>query len=440
VSDQNPILEQLDVIEDTWTEFAETPGARLLCLELRHDETRLFDAFIARELEERAAELPDLFLTLETPFEHLAVHGFALQQTLTSEYQSAQPGLAAEGVAATWSPPVYLDRAESDVAFFARTCESFHQHHAVERHLAVVLRPSVVADVAVYRQWLQKLLSTSAGHVRFVALDSAGAPELRVLAEAEPARAKSRRPALDMPGAIEALSQNAGNLDTPGGQYRDLFVRLGSQLAKQDLARATELGAAALAIAAAQSWFHLAVPIHFALAAGFTSAGRFADSLACFKNAEHAALRGQSEGPEEARPVCRPLRLHARLGQGSTLFAAQAWDAAARHYEETAPVAVEYGDPRTELDCHRLASFAHERAGRDERAFQVGLNGLGVARTMDKELLASSTFPYLGVALLRLCEAPSRRDLAPQIEQQIVTIAGTPDWRPKAPSAGGAAA
>jgi hypothetical protein len=215
---------------------------------------------------------------------------------------------------------------------------------------------------------------------------------------------------------------------------------LGNQLAKQDLVRASELGAAALAIAAAQSWFHLAVPIHFALAAGFTSAGRFAESLARYKDAEHAALRGETEGAESARPVCRTLRLHARLGQGSTLVAAQAWDAAARHYEETAPLAAEYGDSRTELDCHRLASFAHERAGRDERAFQVGLNGLGVARTLDKELLASSSFPYLGVALLRLCEAPSRRDLSPQIEQQIVSIAGTPDWRPKEPSAGGAAA
>jgi hypothetical protein len=440
VSSRNPILEQLDVIEDTWAEFADLPGARLLSLELRHEETRLFDAFVARELEERTAELPDLFLSLETPFEHFPVHGFALQQTLISEYQSAQPGLAAEGIAATWSPPVYLDRAESDVAFFARTCESFHQHHAVERYLAVVLRPSAVAEVPAYRQWLQKLLSTSAGHVRFVALDSADAPELRALSEAEPARAKSRRPPLDLPGAIEALSQNAGNLDTHGGQYRDLFVRLGSQLAKQDLARATELGAAALTIAAAQGWFHLAVPVHFALAAGFSSAGRFADSLSCYTNAEQAALRGESEGAEEARPACRTLRLQARLGQGSTLVAAGAWDAAARHYEETAPLAVEYGDPRTELDCHRLASFAHERAGRDERAFQVGLNGLGVARTLDKELLASSTFAYLGVALLRLCEAPSRRELAPQIEQEIVTIAGTPDWRPKTPSAGGAGA
>jgi hypothetical protein len=440
VSNPNPILEQLDAIEDTWAEFAETPGARLLSLEIRQEEARLFDAFVARELDERTAELPDLFLTLETPFEHLAVHGFALQQTLISEYQSAQPGLAAEGVAASWTPPVYLDRAESDVAFFARTCESFQQHYAVERHLAMVLRPSAVANVAAYRQWLQKLLSTSAGHVRFVVLDSAEAPELRVVAETEPARAKSRRPPLDMPGALEALSRDAGNLDTPGGQYRDLFVRLGSQLAKHDLARATQLGAAALAIAAAQGWFHLAVPIHFALAAGFSSAARFVDSLACYKSAEQAALRGESEGAEDARPACRTLRLHARLGQGSILVAAGAWDAAARHYEETAPLAAEYGDARTELDCHRLASFAHERAGRGDRAFQVGLNGLGVARTMDPELLTSSTFPYLGLALLHLCESPSRRELAPQIEQEIVTIAGTPDWRPKAPSAGGVAA
>lgn len=440
MSNQNPILEQLDAIEDAWAEFAETRGARLLCLEIRQEETRLFDAFIARELDERTAELPDLFLSLETPFEHFPIHGFALQQTLITEYQSAQPALESEGITATWSPPIYVDRAESDVAFLARTCESFHEHHAVERHLAVVLRPSAIADAAAYQQWLRKLLSTVGEQVRFVVLDRAEAPQLRALTQAEPARAQSRRPPIDLPQAIEALSQNAGNLETPGGQYRDLFVRLGNQLAKQDLARATELGTKALAIAGAQGWFHLAVPIHFALAAGFSSVGRFADGLACYNSAEQAAQRGESEGADDARPVCRTLRLHAKLGQGSTLIAAQAWDAAARHYEQTAPFAAECGDSRTELDCHRLASFSHERAGRDDRAFQVGLDGLSVARTLDRELLPTSTFSYLGLALLRLCEAPSRRDLAPQIEHEIVSIAGTPDWRPKAHNAEGAAA
>ena len=216
-------------------------------------------------------------------------------------------------------------------------------------------------------------------------------------------------------------------------------MRLGNELAKSNLTRAVELGASALSIAAAQGWFHLAVPVHFALAAGFTSAGRFAESLASYANAEHVALRGETEGTEDARPACRTLRLHARLGQGATLVAAKAWDAAARLYEETAPVARECGDARSELDCYRLASFAHEQAGRDERAFDVGAQGLGIARTMEPELLQSSTFPYLGVALLRLCEAPARQPLAPRIEQEIQSIAGTPDWRPK-PAGGEAAA
>jgi hypothetical protein len=234
-----------------------------------------------------------------------------------------------------------------------------------------------------------------------------------------------------MPAALEELSQAGGNRDKPGGQFRQLFVKLTSALAAGDLASAASLGDSAIGIATAQRWYHLAVPVNFALGAAFSGAGRHQEAVVRYQAAEVAAAQGETDGAEEAQAVCPQLRLQARLGYGSALIGAGAWRLAAQLYEETAPLASAQGDARVTLDCYRLASFCHERNGTLDEAFRVGLLGMPVAREMDKETLQTSTFPYLGEGLMRLTESGARRGLGPRMEQEISEIAGTRDWRPK---------
>jgi len=59
---------------------------------------------------------------------------------------------------------------------------------------------------------------------------------------------------------------------------------------------------------------------------------------------------------------------------------------------------------------------------------------------MDDETRKTSTFPYLGEGLMRLCESGPRKALGPQVEREIVSIAGTRDWRPTPMAADGAQA
>jgi len=130
--------------------------------------------------------------------------------------------------------------------------------------------------------------------------------------------------------------------------------------------------------------------------------------------------------------------MQARLGRGAALIGGHAWGMAAKLYEETAPLAEELGDKRTTLDCHRLASFSYEQNNQPDEAWKAGMPGINVARDMDEETRKTSTFPYLGEGMMRLCTGP-RRSLAPQMEREIVAIAGTRDWRPKptnAPASG----
>lgn len=431
MAQKNPVVQRLERLSDQWAEFAVDEDARLLCWLFEQDELRMGDAFLAAQEDERTSTHPDVFLTLETPFENPFGHGYSLYETWMAGYLASREALEAQGVAADWQPRAYDRAPNDDVAFLLERCQSFIAHYQLNGHLVLVLRPSAVSDPAAYLAWLQRLVRDAPANVRVLVFDHAERPVYAPLVEAEPQRVRAVPTALDMPGALQDISRHAGRLDTPGGQFRHLFVKLGAALKKQDLPMALQLGDAALVIATAQGWWHLAVPVHFALGAGLIGAQRTREAVAQYTAAEAAATRGETEAPEEARAACKSMRLQARLGCGSALVHARAWTMAAKHYEETAPLAAESGDTRALLDCHRLASFCHEQAGADEAAFRAGMNGLEVARQMDRETLATSSFPYLGEGLMRLTSRGELQALQPTVEREIVLIAGTRDWRPK---------
>ncbi len=388
------------------------------------------ETFLAMEADEQAGEHPDLFLTFEAPFANAREHGYFLRNELVTAFREGSAELEKDGVDVSWQPPT-VRRNERDIPFLIRTCASFYEHLKLTRHLVLVLRPEAVVDPEAYQLWLHQWAVEAPANQRALIFDDARAPAFVELCKADPKRVWARSPELNMPAAMEELSQAGGNLDTPGGQYRDLFVRMGTAFEKQDLTLASSLGDQALAIAASQGWFHMAVPIQFALGAALLGAGRAQEAIGRYAAAEKSAEAGETEGQEELRPTCKRLRMQARLGRGSALVAAKAWGMAAQLYEETATLAAELDDKRTQLDCHRLAAFSYEQGGKPDQAWRAGLPGLQVARDMDEETRNTSSFPYLGEGLMRLCQSGDRRGLAPRIEREIVGIAGTLEWRPK---------
>ena len=221
-----------------------------------------------------------------------------------------------------------------------------------------------------------------------------------------------------MPGALQQLSNDAGNLDTPGGRFRDLFLRLTNRIGKGDLEGRDGMGDLALALVAEHGLWHLGVPVHFALASGLLAASRFKEAALHFAAAESSALRGEQAGAEDARATCKTLRFQSRLGHGSALLTAKEYERAALVFTDAAPLALELGDQRGALDARRLAGFADERAGLLDEALREGRAGLGIARAMDPATRESSTFEYLCEGLLRATSGLQRRGLRRAIERE----------------------
>jgi hypothetical protein len=297
--------------------------------------------------------------------------------------------------------------------------------------LVLVLTPSAIDDVSAFRQWLDLVVQSALPKlpkIRFVLLDTPNESSFAPLVQTHPELVVAIEANLDMPAARVQISEEAGNLDYPGGQYRHQFVQMTNALGKGDLATADTHATAALDITQQQGWFAYAVPIHLAMGASMAAIGKNDEANRRYQGAEAAATEGESAGDA----VCGKLRVQARMCRGSLLIHAGAWQPAATLYEETVPLAKATGDPGMTIDCHRLASFCHEQSGAVQPAWQQGVDGLAFARTLDNKALAATTLRYLGATLDRICKHFSVSGSWPRIEQELIALLG-PDWRPVAP-------
>ncbi len=418
---RNPIERRIEMLSDQWHAFASARGARVLCWRFAPTELGMFEAFLACEGDERLAEHGDVFVTLNAPFAEPERYGSTLMTALTDAYLENRDAWQALGAEAGWEP-VRPQRREGDLPFLLRACASLRAHHALEGKFVLVLRPQRVSSPAAQRRWLQAFAAAAPEWLRAIVIDDLEHPGYGELLR-PPSRAIIAVDAqLDMAGALQELSNAAGRLDTPGGSFRDLFVQVANRLGKGDLPAALALGDRALALVAEHGLGLLGVPLRFALGSGLLGAGRVDDAIAQFEAAEAVAVRGEREGPADARATCRALRLHARLALASALLSTQAFERAARHCEETEPVARAAEDPRAELDCHRLASLAWARAGQRDRALLAGQRGLAVAGAMDPETRATSTFEYLANDLLALTAGIRQREARRQVERDLAEL------------------
>jgi hypothetical protein len=425
----NPIVERLHQLTDQWIDFAELPEARVLCWQVESDEHAMIDAFLAVEDDDRAGQTLDLFVPLQAAFK-AGRYGEALLAEFTAKAAALYDGLADPATPA-WTPPPIAPHAPDPVSFL-RATQSFTEHYQLPGLLALVLTPAEVDDPAAFRQWLDLLVRTALPKLtklRIVLKVDRKDPALAALVQAHPTRVVAIPADLDMPAAREEISEEAGNLDKPGGQYRHQFVQTTNALGKGDLDVADGHATAALDICKGQGWFALAVPIHLAMGASFAAAGNTAEANRRYAGAEAVAADGEKAGD----PVCAKLRVQARMCRGGLLIHAGAWAMAASLFGETAPLARATGDAGMTIDCFRLASFCHELDKQIQPAWQQGVDGLAFARTVDRQTLPMTTLNYLGVGLERLCKQGSLRGSWPRIEQELVALLG-PEWRPAAPT------
>jgi hypothetical protein len=413
---RNPIERRLDELGARWTAFTANPRARLLRWVAGREDARMAHVFVEVQNEE-IGEMPDLFVRLEPAFEDAASYGPALAAALREQYDETREGLAAEGIAAEWTPP-----DPPGPHPFAAAASSLHEYHAeLMDHLAIVLAPEAVSDAAAWQGWILGALPHLPEGVRILVVDAAEQPALEGLAE-DRERVVSEPLALDMDGAMRQLARGSGGND-PGDRFRRAFVNVAQASGRGDMKSATRDGRVALSIAERMGWSDMQVAVHAALGAGFLASGRLDDALASYRRG-----RTVSEGAlGRDEPGAAKLLVQARMSEAGALVSDGRHAEAAPLYAETAPVAERAEDPLMTMESWRMAAVCHDRAGAADEAWRCAEAAVKVGEGMEPDARQASTLPHAGALLLRLAEARGA-DPAPA-RARMEALLG-PEWEP----------
>ncbi len=430
---ENPIAQRLATLRDQWAEFVQDPDARILVWLAQPDEVSLINTFLAKESEEDGGEIPDLFFHLDVPFTDGPDYSRALRGSITEQYQGVRQQLQADGFRVDWIAPAPRD-VDDSLGALLDACASFCAYYdGIFERLALVLMPGGKTCARPdFQRWLREVARRCVDpRVRFLLLDSRMQPTLHRLAAELPKQVRRVAANLNMPAALEELSQQAGHLDEPGGQFRHLFVQMGNAIGRGDSSTARELGDQALGIARQHSWPALQVAVRFALGSAAMSSAQHAEAFEQFAMAAEDAQAAESQG----EPAAAALRLKAHLASASVRVAARDFPHAALIYESTAPLAEAVRDARSHLDCWRMAAYCHEAARAPHRAWDCAMKGLAVGQQMDQDTRRSSTLAYLGDAMLRLCSSSERLLNPREVEGRFSDLLGS-EWRPAPLSTG----
>jgi len=431
MAEPNAVERRLAKLREQYMAFAKDEAARVLHWVIREDERRMIDTFL--KLEALEGKTGDILLLLDSPFEDAVRYGTDLVTEIAQMYDALREPLLAAGLAkADWRPPLRKGSgAQVGHQHLKSAAESFHEdHQPLLEHFSLVLSPAGIADGAALSAWL-----TEAGTVfteptvKLVFVDHAAA---RVLPDAPDDKGPIRTvPAdLDMPGCMLELNAAAG-LHTPQGQFRDANIKMGVAIGAQDMKAANTHGAAALKVAEAQAWPHLAISVWFTLASGYLGQKNFVESMNGFRKAELLAAKAK-DGGEAWAPQ---LLLHSRLGAGSVAVSSQSWALGAEIYGQNAlPVAQEMKDARMQIECLRMAAYCNEQLKAFPNAWDQCVKACAVGRSMTPEERNTTTLAFVGEAMLRIAKQRGFTGYEKTADQEMRTLLGD-DWRSKAAAA-----
>jgi hypothetical protein len=423
----NPIERRVDTLREQWTEFVCSTGAHMLRWVVEPEELRMVEAFLALEDDERTGKCPDLFIRLEPRFDGKDTYGSQLFEALEKYVDESRDTLASEGSPLQWRrapPPV---RGSGIAALLASAGALRKEFEDLCENLALVLIPTEVSDPRQWAGWLKDVVQHAIpSGVRLVVLDDAHYPALEELAVAEPERVWTIKAGLEMGRALEEVSREAGNLEMPGGQLRELLVRMGNAAARGHLEAVERMAAQAEKLAQGQGWNGLVVAVHFVVGGALLGARRPRDAAERYRQAMTAAAEAESRGEPEGAG----LKLKSRVALAAALVAAESYGEAAREYEEAAGMAKRQGDELMKLEGWRMASWCLEKENKLDEAWAHGLRAWEAGREMDVEARTSSTVGYAAEALLRVADARGDRDGARQLEEEFKVVLGL-DWRPE---------
>ncbi|ELY2515487.1 hypothetical protein SMB84_004127, partial [Cronobacter malonaticus] len=198
MSAKNPTEHAISKLELSWLDQTDDPAIKLIVWRVPASGESLLNAFFALQQHPEGRSVPDLFVTLDTPFDT----GYGYSQALARDFLES---VEATPDARPWEGERFLPCYHA--AALCALLEDFARVHQDDlRHAIVILKPSAMSDIAAFNRWLTQWLAAPAQRVRLLLTDTTEQPLWQTLVNAH---AQQVRLLTDEPDAMQVMQQTA---------------------------------------------------------------------------------------------------------------------------------------------------------------------------------------------------------------------------------------
>jgi hypothetical protein len=397
----NPVERRLALLCGDWIDFRSDAAKRLLVWQVPANAIRLVQCFLEAQKHALEYSSGDVFVTLQTPFEHSTQYSRELKAGLRGQYDASREQLVEQKLESDWTfdPAAEPHSAPS----FMDGLRSFgSKYHKTIGHLVGVLMPLSVSDGAAFSAWVMRALAARPPErLRLLVVDSIEDSRFPELTSKADPRISVQRPSIDaLSTAQETFAQEptAG----PAGVFRNLLMGVVALIEKGSADHVKVKATDALAFARKQGWADQDVAVRILVAGALLKEARHREAITVYQVARQSAKRAVAAG----HPAGQKLVLQTWFGEAAAHLAAGDAGAAATCYDEAAIAAQRDRNAILAIEAFRMSGFCHARMGDAETAIERGVLALDIGESMKPDVRPMTTLPIAAVDVLRAADAP----------------------------------
>ncbi|WP_173636079.1 hypothetical protein [Paramixta manurensis] len=385
---KNPCQKVMSELELSWLDASEHAASRLFIWRVPANGESLLDGFFALQQHPQGRSLPDLFLSINTPFETGYGYSDALSRQFVEQYEATPD-------AAFWNADLWLPCYSAGQ--LRDLLQNFAEQFANDfRHLVLVLKPSAVSDESAMLRWLNSWLEQGVAAPRLLLIDTVEQPIWQPLHAANPRHVWLIEDEIDGMRVMHQTAQQQTDTDVDRLLFRRYLADAMLLLEKGSAAQVAARGSLALTIARHRSWADQQAMIHNLIAGGWLKGGDRAQAVEHYRQAQNIS----AEVPDAS--IKGQLRTQSTFGEAGAWFSGKAYLQAAKMYRQAATEAQAIPHPVFEMEGWRMCGFCLWLCGHRSMAMEEYARAIQAAKPVPLQERGQTTLPLVFQDLLRM--------------------------------------
>lgn len=413
--EQNPITHRIELMRLQWKDTVQDTTANLVRWLIQPDELKMVQAFCDLEQGEMAA-LPEMFLTLQTPFSSIDTYGDDLLVEWISRFEdnSQIEEAAKRGMNVTWDFQKYKKKGGSvfeSILEHIQTC-----FPEFEECFCVYLNPTQCNSVTSFAKWIKVQLEHLPPRIRIIVHDYIGHEQFNSLMQSK--RQVNIIPDLQMGNALQEVINQQANPNDHHAQFTKCILQMAEAAKQKDVQALNKFGELSLHHASKTKLNAMYLSAYMCWGLNLQLLKYYAESFEKYNTGIALAERVINEEGDE---TCMSVLIQLHSFKAANHIHLKEYDEGVIEYEIMALLSKEFKQPMMQMEAYRMAALYAPKSSHSRKLIPFLTDAFHCGKTLPNESLLYSQFPILSKELYEMTSV-IQPELGDEIHQKMTSL------------------